>query len=205
MKLKFIITKFIFIALPIMLLIWFLILMVYEEDYLGAIQTCFSLVDFAITIISAICSAKRQFKRPAMLIYCFSVFVFIIANIIWTIGLIQEKSDVISIIGTSSKENGNAMNGDVIAETVEISRNVINFNFSTDHYIKSLDEYTVEKGSEKEKIHALFMKQITDWMTEWDSKVLGEAGSEYDAKRGKIDELYNICCKPEAKSEYLKK
>lgn len=203
MKTKKSIKKYLLIAIPCVLVIWHVILMFLEKDHLGAIQTWATVFGFIVAIITAISTYKEKFKRLAFIIYIVIVIILLIVDIKWTIGVIHDKNINITNTQTSNDENGSSKNDDTIVETAEVRRNVINFNFANDHFIISLDEYTLVQGNDEEKIHSLLDEKMEEWMAEWNSKALGEAGDGYNAKRGKIDELYNICCKPEAESKYL--
>lgn len=187
-----------FFCIQLLLFIWIGILLFLEKDYIGSIQILVALAELA-TIPSAVISyAKGYFK-----LNIFIVILLLIINSTWTFGICKNRNkSEVSVSGQETVESvaSSGNNNDTIILEKELKR----LDLSSDHFFKSLEEYTNAEGTDKERITGVIEKSIDDWMKEWDTFSLGKASVDYREKRNEIDEIYTIRCEPESESEYLK-
>lgn len=183
----------------IVLLLWFIILLFVEDDYIGSLQIGFAILGIAVAIGQFVNVNALEFLRKRK-VSVGIIVVLLITNICWSVGMARQKTETTNTVTFEETENG----GNISDEIKGLEKNLKSLVLQDDYLLKSLEEYTNEQGSDDYKIKAIFTNEIVEWMKKWDTLTLEEFGTEYMERRKRIDEIYNIRCVGEIYSEYIR-
>ncbi|MCM1038805.1 MAG: hypothetical protein NC434_05725 [Ruminococcus sp.] len=186
------------IALPVLEILWVIVLLFMEKDYIGSIQIGIAILSVTITIILGIAVNKTKKLRWKRIIYIVMVAGLFIIDIVWSLGIMRQRKEITVLSTGALAENSDS-------EEVEVlEKNLKSLVLENDQFLKSLPEYTHVQGSDPDKITAVFVNEITEWMKKWDILSLGEFGDGYINGRNRIDEIYNIYCLAAMDSKFIK-
>lgn len=179
-----------FIVLEVILLVVFIVLAFLEKDYVTSVEVIIAILAIVLDILAC--------KRDKCWLHIVIICGLIMVDIIWAKGIWLNSAK--GQEGTAD-ERFTENTDTVIPQDIKVD--MAELDMKEDPLLKSLDKYTNEAGTDKEKMRIVITGNLKNWMKGWNSLALGTVSAGYAATRGRVDEIYTIRCIPEAKSAYL--